>query len=93
MTLTSVAVQGPWLITVIVNSTSSDTLTTLCPYVTSFVISKSTIDSAVMFSMESLLFEIFVSLSMDVTRTSFAIVPFEMTFAIIVRFTGFPTFT
>ena len=45
---------------------------------------------AVILSIVSLLLEVLVSLSMDFTTTAFAIVPFEITLATIVKFTVSP---
>ena len=55
-------------------------------------VQESTIGKAVILSMESLLLEVLVSLSLDVTLTALAIVPFEITLATIVRFTVSPAF-
>ena len=79
---------GPLFVTLIVNFTLSVTFATVT--LTSFTIAKSTTGNAVMFSIVSMLFDMFVSFSVLVTTTTFEIVPFEMTLALMTSATSYP---
>ena len=62
----------------------------LPPLVTSFVISRSTTGNAVMFLIESLLFDMFVSFSYELTLTSFPKLPGAFTLTTMVMLTVSP---
>ena len=92
MTFTFVAVQGPLFLTVIVNTILSLTLTVFVLISTVLLICKSTMSNEVMFSMLSLLFDLFVSLSEPNIATALEIVPADITSAMIVRLWVSPLF-
>ena len=85
--MTLVAADGPLFLTIMEKTILSVTLTN--PDVTStvFSISKSTTSIAVMFLMLSLLFDLFVSLSLGLPKiaTALEMFPAEITSAMIVK--------
>ena len=92
---TSVALEGPRLVTLIVNITKSPTFAAVT--LTALVTFKSTTGNAVMLSIVSLLFDLFVSFSLLLIVTKLEIVPFDMTRALMVSvahspLTRVPTF-
>ena len=80
-----VASQGPSFTTVIVKKTVSPIARTSAVTSTVLLILKSTMFSAVKFSMLALLFDLLVSLSLLVIETALEMFPAEITSAIMVR--------
>ena len=80
-TVTLVATQGPLFVTVMMNWTESVTLTTVTFPVTTFVITRSTVGSAVMLVTFALSFSGLVSFSYGFTVTTFVKIPGAITLA------------